>query len=66
MDFLGARGDLVLRKSGGLERLSVGSGWRDYLCTFTVASPAPAGSRLAAHAWPGPIGDSDITELGGL
>ena len=59
-----ARGDLALRLSGGLERLSVGSGWRDYLYTFT--SPAPAGSRLAAHARPGPADDSDILERGGL
>ena len=49
-----ARGDLALRVSGGLERLSGGSGWRGYLYTFT--SPAPAGSRLAAHAWPGAAG----------
>ena len=58
-----ARGDLALRVSGGLERLSVGSGWRGYLYTFT--SPAPAGLRLAAHARTGPAGDSDIPERGG-
>ena len=49
--YLDARGDLALRVSGGLEQLSGGSGWRGYLYTFT--SPAPAGSRLAAHAQPG-------------
>ena len=47
-----ARGDLAQRVSGGLERLSGGSGWRGYLYTFT--SSAPVGSRLAAHARPGP------------
>ena len=59
-----ARGDLALRVSGGLERLSGGSGWRGYLYTFT--SSAPVGSRLAAHARPGPAGDLDIPERGGL
>ena len=37
---------LALRVPCGLERLSVGCGWRAYPHTFTP--PAPAGSRLAA------------------
>ena len=43
-----ARGDPALRVSGGLERLSDGSGSRGHLCDFF--SSAPAGSRFAAHA----------------
>ena len=38
-----------------LDRLSRGSGWRSYL--YPVISLAPAGSRLAAHARPGPADD---------
>jgi hypothetical protein len=37
--------------SCGLERFSGGSGWRG--CLYTFIPPAPAGSRLAAHARPG-------------
>ena len=58
-----ARGDLSLRVSGGLELNSDGSGWHCYLYPFFSA---PAGSRLAAHALPGPAGDSDIPERGVL
>ena len=60
--------DLALRLSGGLERLSGGSGWRGYLYSLTLPSPPTRRpeSRLAAHARPGPAGDSDIPACGGL
>ena len=59
-----AHGVLALPVSGGLERLSDGSGWRGYFYPFF--SSAPAGSLLSAHARPGPAGDSDIPERGVL
>ena len=55
-------GAQALLVSCGLDRLSHGSGWRSYLYPFI--SSAPARSRLAAHARPGPAGDSDIPERG--